>query len=72
MLEIETVDAVSTIRLLESIEALVLIHVFLDNARYLHAKMLREWLTRPGRRIKLLMSLPNDPPAILPAREPVE
>jgi hypothetical protein len=38
-----TVDAVSTIRLLESIEALypllVLIHVFLDNARYHHARL---------------------------------
>ena len=36
MIEVETVDAISTIRLLESIEAfypmLVLIHVFLDNA----------------------------------------
>ena len=36
MIEAVTVDAVSTIRLLESIEALypllVLIHVFLDNA----------------------------------------
>lgn len=45
------------IRLLESIEAfypmLVLIHVFLDNARYHHAKIVREWLAQPGRRIKL-------------------
>ncbi|PZR82935.1 MAG: hypothetical protein DLM68_15230 [Hyphomicrobiales bacterium] len=44
-------------RLLESIAALypmlVLIHVFLDNARYHHAKMVREWLARPGCRIKL-------------------
>ncbi len=41
MIEVETIDAASTIRLLESIEALypvlVLIHVFLDNARYHHA-----------------------------------
>src|SRR5674476_889187 len=48
MIEVVTVDAVSTIRLLESIEALypllALIHVFLDNARYHHAKLVQEWL----------------------------
>jgi len=57
MIEALTIDAASTIRLLESIEAfypmLVLIHVFLDNARYHHAKIVREWLAQPGRRIKL-------------------
>ncbi len=57
MIEVLTVDAVSTIRLLESIEALypllALIHVFLDNARYHHAKLVQEWLARSGRRIKL-------------------
>ena len=57
MIEALTIDAASTIRLLESIEALypmlVLIHVFLDNARYHHAKLVREWLARPGCRIKL-------------------
>src|SRR5476651_938061 len=57
MIEVETVDAVSTIKLLGSIEALypmlVLIHVFLDNARYHHAKLVREWLSRPGCRIVL-------------------
>jgi transposase len=57
MIELETVDALSTIKLLESIEAfypmLALIHVFLDNARYHHAKLVREWLAQPGRRIKL-------------------
>jgi len=57
MIEALTIDAVSTIRLLQSIEALypmlVLIHVFLDNARYHHAKLVREWLARPGCRIKL-------------------
>ena len=40
-----------------SIEApypmLALIHVFLDNARYHHAKLVQEWLALPGRRIKL-------------------
>ena len=57
MIEVETVDAVSTIKLLGSIEALypllALIHVFLDNARYHHAKLVREWLSRPGCRIEL-------------------
>ena len=52
-----TVDAISTIRLLESIEALypllALIHVFFDNARYHHAKLVQEWLARSGCRIKL-------------------
>ena len=32
---------------------LALIHVFLDNARYHHAKLVQEWLALPGRRIKL-------------------
>jgi transposase len=57
MIEALTIDAASTIRLLQSIEAiypmLVLIHVFLDNARYHHAKLVQEWLAQPGRRIKL-------------------
>jgi transposase len=57
MIETLSVDAASTIRLLESIEALypmlALIHVFLDNARYHHAKLVRQWLDRPGCRIKL-------------------
>jgi transposase len=57
MIEVETIDALSTIKLLESIEALypllVCIHVFLDNARYHHAKLVQEWLSRRGCRIKL-------------------
>ena len=57
MIEAETIDAASTIRLLDSIEALypllALIHVFLDNARYHHAKLVQEWLAQPGRRIEL-------------------
>ena len=57
MIEVETVDAASTIKLLEAIEALypmlALIHVFLDNASYHHAKLVREWLAQPGRRIML-------------------
>ena len=68
MIEVVTVDAVSTIRLLELISALypmlVLIHVFLDNARYHHAKLVQA-MARPAR-------LPDQAafhPAILPAFE---
>jgi transposase len=57
MIDVQTVDAASTITLLEAIEALyplvLLIHVFLDNARYHHAKLVQQWLARPGCRIKL-------------------
>src|SRR5512136_1282763 len=57
MIEALTIDAASTIRLLQSIEALypmlALIHVFLDNARYHHAKLVQQWLARPGCRVKL-------------------
>jgi len=57
MIDVQTVDAASTITLLEAIEALyplmMLIHVFLDNARYHHAKLVQEWLARPDCRIKL-------------------
>jgi transposase len=57
MIEVETVDAASTIKLLGLIEALypmlALIHVFLDNASYHHAKLMREWLSRLGCRIVL-------------------
>jgi transposase len=57
MIEALSIDAASAIRLLESIEAmypaLARIHVFLDNARYHHAKLLRAWLKRAGCRIRL-------------------
>jgi transposase len=57
MIDVQTVDAASTIALLEVLEALyplmILIHVFLDNARYHHAKLVQEWLERPGCRIRL-------------------
>ena len=57
VVDVETVDALSTIRLLEAIETLypllALIHVFLDNARYHHAQLVQEWLAQPGRRIQL-------------------
>jgi len=57
MIEADTVDAISTIQLLESLELpypfRVYIHLFLDNPRYHPAKLVREWLSRPGCRIKL-------------------
>jgi hypothetical protein len=31
----------------------VIVHVFLDNARYHHAKLVQAWLARSGCRIKL-------------------
>jgi transposase len=68
---VETVDAVSTIRLLESIEAfypmLALIHVFLDNARYHHAKLVQDWFSRPDCRIRLHFI-----PAYCPHLNPIE
>ena len=71
MIEAETIDARSTIRLLESIETLyplmALIHVFLDNARYHHAKLVQEWLAQPGRRIRLHFI-----PAYCPHLNPIE
>jgi len=71
MCEVVTVDAMSSIALLTSIEALYpakrLIHVFLDNARYHHANLVRAWLAQPGRRIKL-----HFVPAYCPHLNPIE
>ena len=57
MLEVPTVDAASTIALLDAIEAMYpgkrVVHVFLDNARTHHAKLVHAWLAQPGRRIRL-------------------
>ena len=57
MKDVLAVDAMSTIMLLMAIEAMYpgkrLIHVFLDNARYHHAKLVQTWLAEPGRRIEL-------------------
>src|SRR5438105_11537958 len=57
MIGAPNIDAALTIRLLQSIAALyrvlALIPVFLDNARYHHARLVREWLARPGCRIEL-------------------
>ncbi|MGI8567735.1 MAG: transposase [Methylocella sp.] len=43
------------------------IHVFLDNARYHHADMVKEWLARPGWRIKL-----HSIPTYCPHLDPIE
>ena len=71
MIEALTIDALSTIKLLEALEALyplmAMIHVFLDNAGYHHAKIVREWLAQPGRRIKL-----HFVPAYCPHLNPIE
>jgi len=57
MLEVETVDAGSAIRLMIALLTMYprkrVIHLFLDNARYHHAKLVQAWLARPGCRIKL-------------------
>ena len=57
MIEALTVNAISTIMLMRAIETMYpgkrLIHLFLDNARYHHAKLVQAWLARPGCRIKL-------------------
>ena len=71
MIEAETIDAASAIKLFESLEALysttALIHVFLDNARYHHAKIVREWLSQSGRRIVL-----HFVPSYCPHLNPIE
>jgi len=60
------VNAISTIMLLKAIEAMYpgkrLIHLFVDNARYHHAKLVQAWLAKPGCRIKLAFH-----PHLLPA-----
>ena len=52
ILEVATVDAVSTIMLLMPIAALYpgkrLIYLFVDNARYHHAKLVQAWLECSG------------------------
>ncbi len=57
MKDVLTVDPLSTIMLLMAIEAVYpgmrLVHVFLDNARCHHAKLVQAWLARPDCRIKL-------------------
>ena len=71
MLDVLTVDALSTIALLMAIALMYpakrLIHVFLDNARYHHAVLVQEWLARPGCRIEL-----HYIPTYCPHLDPIE
>ena len=71
MKDVLTVDALSTIMLLMAIETMYpgmrFVHVFLDNARYHHAKLVQAWLARPGCRIKLHFI-----PAYCPHLNPIE
>ena len=71
IVEVVMVDAMSTIALFEALEraypALRRIHVFLDNARYHKAAIVREWLARPGCRI-----VPHFVPAYCPHLNPIE
>ena len=71
MIEAESIDAASTIRLLKAIERTHLqstkIEVFLDNARYHHAGAVREWLAQSGGRITLHFI-----PAYCPHLNPIE
>jgi transposase len=57
MKDVLSVDALSTILLLTAIETMYpgmrFIHVFLDNARYHHAKLVQAWLARSDCRIRL-------------------
>lgn len=71
MIDVETVDAASTVQLLQAIETMyplmTMIHIFLDNARYHHADLVQKWLAEPGRRIKLHFI-----PAYCPHLNPIE
>jgi hypothetical protein len=63
MIDVTTVDALSTIALLMAIAFMYptkrLIYVFLDNAKYHHAQMVRDWLARPGAGSGSTASRPN-------------
>jgi hypothetical protein len=71
IVEALAIDAQSTIARLRSLElaypAMRRIDVFLDNARYHHAKLVKEWLNHPGRRIVL-----HFVPAYCPHLNPIE
>jgi transposase len=71
MIEAATVNAISMIMLLRAIEAIYpakrLIHLFVDNARYHHAKLVQVWLARPECRIRLRFI-----PAYCPHLDPIE
>jgi transposase len=65
MREVEKVDAISTIALLEAIEARFpkkrVIYVIVDNARCHRANLVKAWLARPGCRVTLMFIPPYCP-----------
>lgn len=65
MIDVETVNAASTIRLLEAMDMMYpllgMIDVFRDNARYHHAKTIQERLARPRPRVTLYFTLAYSP-----------
>jgi transposase len=69
--EAEKINAETTRQLLQKLEIAYplkrIIHVFLDNARYHHAKVLQPWLKAPERRVKLHFL-----PAYAPHLNPIE
>jgi len=69
--EAEKINAQTTRQLLQKLEAAYpakrVIHVFLDNARYHHAKVLHPWLRAPERQVKLHFL-----PAYAPHLNPIE
>ncbi|MCP4074311.1 MAG: IS630 family transposase [Hyphomicrobiales bacterium] len=69
--EAEKINAETTRQLLQKLEDTYpskrIIHVFLDNARYHHAKVLQPWLKAPERQIKLHFL-----PAYAPHLNPIE
>jgi transposase len=71
MLDVTTVDAVSTIQLMTALMAMYpskrVIHLFLDNAKYHHAELVQQWLAQPGCRIKLHFI-----PTYCPHLDPIE
>ena len=71
IMDVETVDAQSSIALFKSLEraysTMGRIHVFLDNARYHHAKVVQDWMQQPGRRIVL-----HFVPSYCPHLNPIE
>ena len=67
----ERINAQTTRQMLEKLErnnqTKTAIHVFVDNARYHHAKILKPWLDNPERRVKLHFL-----PAYAPHLNPIE
>lgn len=67
--EAEKINALTTQQMLEKLErnnpTMAVIHVYMDNARYHHAKVLQPWLNSTERRVKLHF-LPSYAPHLNP------